>query len=53
MNGKRIYIVGRRKGGVGKSLVSMALIDNLQPAGEKVLLIELEPPAQKRGGVVM
>jgi hypothetical protein len=40
MNGKRIYIVGGSKGGVGKSLVSMALIDHLQEAGEKVLLIE-------------
>jgi hypothetical protein len=40
MNGKRIYIVGGSKGGVGKSLVSMSLIDHLQAAGEKVLLIE-------------
>jgi hypothetical protein len=40
MEGKRIYLVGGSKGGVGKSIVSMALIDHLQAAGEKVLLIE-------------
>jgi hypothetical protein len=40
MNGKRIYLVGGSKGGVGKSLVSMSLIDHLQAAGEKTLLIE-------------
>jgi hypothetical protein len=40
MEGKRIYLVGGSKGGVGKSLVSMAVIDHLQEAGEKVLLVE-------------
>jgi hypothetical protein len=40
MKGKRIYLVGGSKGGVGKSLVSMSVIDHLQAAGEKVLLIE-------------
>jgi hypothetical protein len=37
---KRIYLVGGSKGGVGKSLVSMALLDHLQKEGEKVLLVE-------------
>lgn len=37
---KRIYLVGGSKGGVGKSLVSMAVLDHLQAAGEKVLLVE-------------
>jgi hypothetical protein len=37
---KRIYLVGGSKGGVGKSLVSMAVLDHLQKAGEKLLLVE-------------
>jgi hypothetical protein len=37
---KRIYLVGGSKGGVGKSLVAMAVLDHLQAAGEKVLLVE-------------
>jgi hypothetical protein len=37
---KRIYLVGGSKGGVGKSLVSMAVLDHLQTAEEKVLLVE-------------
>lgn len=37
---KNIYLVGGSKGGVGKSLVTMALLDHLQIAGEPVLLIE-------------
>lgn len=37
---KRITIVGGSKGGVGKSFVSMAMIDYLQAHGSKVLLIE-------------
>lgn len=37
---KRIYLSGGSKGGVGKSLVSMAVIDYLQERGETVLLIE-------------
>lgn len=40
MEGKRIFVIGGSKGGVGKSMVSMALIDHLQAAGEKVLLME-------------
>lgn len=35
-----IYLVGGSKGGVGKSLVTMALVDYLQGRGESVLLIE-------------
>jgi Mrp family chromosome partitioning ATPase len=30
---KRIYLVGGSKGGVGKSLVSMAVLDHLQAGG--------------------
>lgn len=37
---KNLYIVGGSKGGVGKSIVSMGLIDHLQERGEPVLLIE-------------
>ena len=35
-----IYLIGGRKGGVGKSLVSMALVDYLQELGAEVLLID-------------
>jgi hypothetical protein len=37
---KNIYLIGGSKGGVGKSLVTMATVDYLQDKGEKVLLIE-------------
>jgi hypothetical protein len=37
---KKIFLIGGSKGGVGKSMVSMALIDDLQEQGESVLLIE-------------
>lgn len=37
---KRIYLIGGSKGGVGKSLVTMALVDHLQEQGESVVLIE-------------
>jgi hypothetical protein len=37
---KRIYLIGGSKGGVGKSMVSMAIIDYLQGHDESVLLIE-------------
>lgn len=37
---KPIYLVGGSKGGVGKSLVTMALVDHLLEQGESVLLIE-------------
>jgi hypothetical protein len=37
---KSIYLVGGSKGGVGKSLVTMATVDYLQERGESVLLIE-------------
>lgn len=37
---KSIYLVGGSKGGVGKSLVTMAVVDYLQEQGESVLLIE-------------
>jgi hypothetical protein len=39
---KPIYLVGGSKGGVGKSMVTMALIDNLTAKGEKVVLIETD-----------
>ena len=39
---KPIYIVSGSKGGVGKSIVSMALIDYLQQQGETVLLVEAD-----------
>ncbi|MFL9903331.1 protein mobD [Paraburkholderia fungorum] len=37
---KIIYLIGGSKGGVGKSLVTMATVDYLQEKGEDVLLIE-------------
>ena len=37
---KKIFLIGGSKGGVGKSMVSMAIIDDLQEQGESVLLIE-------------
>ncbi len=37
---KPIYLIGGSKGGVGKSIVSMALVDLLQQREEKILLIE-------------
>jgi len=37
---KNIYLIGGSKGGVGKSLVTMATVDYLQERGESVLLIE-------------
>lgn len=37
---KKIYLIGGSKGGVGKSMVSMATIDFLQEQGESILLIE-------------
>jgi hypothetical protein len=37
---KNIYFVGGSKGGVGKSIVSMALANYLKESGEKVLLID-------------
>lgn len=39
---KQIYLVGGSKGGVGKSMVTMALIDYLQGNGESVVLIETD-----------
>jgi nitrogenase subunit NifH len=37
---KAIYVVGGSKGGVGKSLLSMAIVDMLQERGDDVLLVE-------------
>jgi cellulose biosynthesis protein BcsQ len=37
---KNIYFIGGSKGGVGKSLVTMATIDYLQEQKEKILLVE-------------
>jgi hypothetical protein len=37
---KNIYLIGGSKGGVGKSIVTMATVDYLQSLGETVLLIE-------------
>lgn len=39
---KPIYIVGGSKGGVGKSLVTMGLINHLTQAGEDVFLIDAD-----------
>jgi CobQ/CobB/MinD/ParA nucleotide binding domain len=42
MTNKNIYLVGGCKGGVGKSIVSMSLIDYLIDNNEKVILIETD-----------
>lgn len=39
---KPIYMVGGSKGGVGKSCVSMALVDALQAREESILLVEAD-----------
>ena len=39
---KPIYLVGGSKGGVGKSMVTMALIDYLQTKGESIFLVETD-----------
>ena len=39
---ENIYIIGGSKGGVGKSFVSMALIDHLLERGQGILLIEAD-----------
>lgn len=40
MANKNMYVIGGSKGGVGKSLVAMAVIDQLLESGEKVLLVD-------------
>lgn len=37
---KNIYLIGGSKGGVGKSMVTMATLDYLQEQGKSILLIE-------------
>ncbi|MCP5197915.1 MAG: protein mobD [Gammaproteobacteria bacterium] len=39
---KPIFLIGGSKGGVGKSLVAMALLDDLSQRGEPTLLIETD-----------
>lgn len=39
---KPIYLVGGGKGGVGKSMVTMALMDDLQQRNQTVLLVETD-----------
>ena len=39
---KRIYWIGGSKGGVGKSMLTMAVLDYLDSIGEKCLLIECD-----------
>lgn len=41
-NGKRIYWIGGSKGGVGKSMVTMAVVDHFTARGEDVMLIECD-----------
>ena len=53
---QRIYIVGGSKGGVGKSMVSMALVDYLREAKRKVILVETDtsnPDVAKAYGPIM
>ena len=39
---KAIFLVGGGKGGVGKSLMSMALLDFLQASGQEPFLVETD-----------
>ena len=39
---KAIFLVGGGKGGVGKSLMSMALLDFLQAGGQEPFLVETD-----------
>lgn len=39
-NGNKVIIVGGGKGGVGKSMVTMGVIDTLLTSGEQVVLVE-------------
>ena len=53
---QRIYIVGGSKGGVGKSMVSMALVDYLRESKRKVILVETDtsnPDVAKAYGPIM
>jgi hypothetical protein len=45
MTSEPIVLVGGGKGGVGKSMVSMALLDHLTGMGEEVLLVETDTSA--------
>jgi len=40
--GGRIYWVGGSKGGVGKSMMTLATVDHLLERGAKVLLVECD-----------
>lgn len=40
--GNRIYVAGGSKGGVGKSMLTSALIDMLQEAGKAITLVETD-----------
>ena len=42
---KPIFLVGGGKGGVGKSMLSMALVDHLRASGEPPFLIETDTSA--------
>ncbi len=37
-----MYYVGGSKGGIGKSMISAALIDTLEQRGEQILLVETD-----------
>lgn len=53
---KNIYLVGGSKGGVGKSLVTMALVDYLKNQDEAVLLIDSDtenPDVSKSYGTIV
>ncbi len=43
---KGIFLVGGGKGGVGKSLMSMALLDFLQAGGQDPFLVEPTRPCR-------